>query len=66
MSWDDHQSFPRGGGRDVCTFLEGKTERGKGGIKRVRMPEWKWGTSLFLCERSFRCLVQLLNVQCVK
>lgn len=31
MRWDDHQSFPRGGGRDVCTFLEGKMEREKGG-----------------------------------
>lgn len=65
VRWDDHQSFPRDGGRAVCTFLEGK-QRGERGIKKSQDARMEMGTSPFLCERSFRCLVQLLNVQCVK
>lgn len=42
MRWDDHQSFPRGGGRGVCTFLEEK-RRGKGGNKKSRDARMEMG-----------------------
>lgn len=52
MRWDDHQSFPRGGGRGVCTFSEGKTERGKGGNKESQDARMEMGKPPCSCVRG--------------